>query len=55
MSDCADKCNARDGCSSFEYNHSGSENYQCSTYIDGDGETLNHDHGSEWTNCIKGS
>ena len=62
---CEAACDARSGCTAFEYNHAGEENYKCGTYTGGVSEILTTNTGgnawstegyqrSTWTTCYKG-
>ena len=51
---CAKACNERPGCTSFEYNHGGAENYKCATYAKGDKNIEQGGQLQGWTSCLKG-
>ena len=62
---CEAACNARSGCTAFEYNHAGEESYKCGTYTGGESDKLTTETGgnswstegyqkSTWTSCFKG-
>ena len=55
IANCADACNVREGCTSFEFNHDGSKNYRCGTFTAGDSNVQNQDQIPGWTSCIKGT
>jgi len=61
---CEAACDARSGCTAFEYNHAGEENYKCGTYTGGVSDILTENTGgnswstdgyqrSTWTTCYK--
>ena len=52
---CADVCSKREGCTSFEYNHEGTEGYKCGTYTAGRDNVQDRPQKSDWTTCIKGN
>ena len=54
VENCAEACNQRSGCTSFEYNHGGNENYKCGTYNGGNNNIVGTQL-EQWTSCIKGS
>ena len=54
IENCANTCNARKGCTSFEYNHAGNDNYYCGTYTAGDSNVQKGNQSPQWTSCIKG-
>ena len=50
---CKAECDDREGCTSFEYNHTGEEEYECKTYTNGDGDVVStRAQGYHWTSCI---
>ena len=62
---CEAACNDRSGCTAFEFNHAGEENYKCGTYTGGVSDILTINTGgnswstegyqkSTWTSCYKG-
>ena len=51
---CAYTCRQRDGCTGFEYNNDGSENYKCGTYTGGDSNIEATVQSSSWTSCVQG-
>ena len=57
LQQCADICNDRSGCTSFEYANGPEEHGACGTYTGGDSnikEDTNRDQaGSNWFSCIK--
>ena len=53
IENCRGECDSRAGCTSFEYNHAGNENYKCATYIDGDKNLRSNGQSNKWTSCIK--
>jgi len=61
---CEAACITRSGCTAFEYNHAGEENYKCGTYTGGESDKLTTDNGGNswstegyqkttWTSCYK--
>ena len=55
FANCAEECNQRDGCTSYEYNHDGNENYKCFTYTSFQ-ENVGGTQDASWTSCyIQGS
>jgi len=61
---CEAACDARSGCTAFEYNHAGEENYKCGTYTGGVSDIVTENTGgnswstegyqrSTWTTCYK--
>merc|ERR1711874_276825 len=61
---CEAACNDRSGCTAFEFNHAGEENYKCGTYTGGVSDILTINTGgnswstegyqkSTWTSCYK--
>ena len=53
IENCRKECDNRAGCTSFEYDHDGNQNYECKTYIDGDNNLRTNDQGAGRTSCIK--
>jgi len=55
--ECASICNAREGCTSFEYAKGASETGACGTYTGGDSNVFSDenrlDAGSNWISCVK--
>lgn len=51
IENCANTCRLRGGCTGFEYNHDGNENYKCGTYTGGH-SNINGPLKSGWTSCI---
>ena len=50
---CKAECDDREGCTSFEYNHTGEEEYECKTYTNGDADVVSTQaQGYHWTSCI---
>ena len=50
---CKAECDARQGCTSFEYNHTGEMGYECKTYKNGYGDVVaTQVQGYHWTSCI---
>ena len=50
---CKAECDAREGCSSYEYNHTGEAEYECKTYKNGYGDVgATQEQGYHWTSCI---
>ena len=53
--DCAKKCNERSGCTAYEFNKGGNDDYKCITYtaepssLHGD----EHQQFTGWASCIK--
>ena len=61
IENCEQACENRSGCTGFEYNHGGDENFKCGTYTGGDSDILSNNSWSSdgyqkstWTTCIKG-
>ena len=53
VENCALSCTQRSGCTGFEYNHGGDENYTCVTYTGGDNNVIEGSTQSPmWTTCI---
>ena len=61
---CEAACDARSGCTAFEYNHAGEENYKCGTYTGDWSDIVTTNTGgnawstegyqrSTWTTCTK--
>mmetsp|Transcript_31556 Transcript_31556/g.50337 ORF Transcript_31556/g.50337 Transcript_31556/m.50337 type:complete len:688 (-) Transcript_31556:155-2218(-) len=55
--ECASICNAREGCTSFEYAKGASDTGACGTYTGGDSNVFSDenrlDAGSNWISCVK--
>ena len=54
IENCANSCRLRQGCTGFEYNHAGQENYKCATYTGGSSNIWGPSKISGWTSCIQG-
>ena len=54
IDNCATDCRARDGCTSFEYNHEGDEGFLCGTYTGGSDNLRPSGQKSTWTSCVQG-
>ena len=65
IGNCEAACNDRSGCTAFEYNHAGEENYKCGTYTGDWSDIVTTNTGgnawstegyqrSTWTTCYKG-
>lgn len=52
VENCKTVCNERSGCTGFEYNESGSQNYGCGTYTGGD-SNLQGAQVDGWISCVK--
>ena len=52
VENCKAVCNERIGCTGFEYNESGSQNYGCGTYTGGD-SNLQGAQVEGWISCVK--
>ena len=50
---CRDTCDQRVGCTGFEYNRSGSENYKCATFTGGDNNLKSNVKVEGWISCVK--
>ena len=50
---CAKVCDERPGCTSYEYNHGGNEDFKCGTYTGGKKNIRNQDQLRGWTTCIR--
>jgi hypothetical protein len=50
---CASICNQRYGCTSFEFNKGGDENYKCGTYTGGSSNVQRGLQTSTWQSCTK--
>lgn len=52
IENCRKACLSRSGCTGFEYNHGGEEEYKCGTYTGGDANIEEGSQKSSWTSCI---
>jgi len=50
---CARMCNERNGCTSFEFNKAGNENYKCGTYTGGSSNIQSSLQSDQWLSCAK--
>ena len=57
IEDCAEVCNAREGCTGFEYAESGIKQGQCATYTGGENNIRKDENRnaefSIWRSCLK--
>ena len=50
---CAETCDKRAGCTSFEFNSDGSEHYKCGTYTGGSANLRGGSQNAGWQSCVK--
>ena len=53
VENCRYTCDQRSGCTGFEYNDSGSENYKCATYTGGEDNLKSDIKVEGWISCLK--